>query len=126
MAELQKQEISKRIQQARREAGLTQVQLAELIDTGGRAVQNYENPNHPTVPWKLLSKIAMATGRSERWLLHGDDSYEPSERILMRLAELEHKLDLLLNHASAGETVTDLAEAVDRARPGAGTEPQPK
>lgn len=95
MAELQKAEITARIKQARKEAGLTQPELAELLDVTPRTYQNYESTR---VPWSLIAKIAEATGTSTRWLLHGVED-EPAPMIpvdlMDKLNEMTQRLDAL-------------------------------
>jgi transcriptional regulator with XRE-family HTH domain len=102
MAELQKRDITKRIRQARQEAGLTQPQMADVLDVAGRTYQNYEDDR---VPWALMGRISDVTGRSLRWLLHGEDDAEPSMEIMQRIGRLEisqerieAKLDALARH----------------------------
>lgn len=93
MAELQKREIVGRIREARKETGLTQPQMAELLDVAQRTYQNYESDR---VPWNLMGRISDISGRSLRWLLHGEDDAEPSMAVMQRLCVLETKLDRLL------------------------------
>jgi len=69
MAELQRREITERIRQARTEAGLTQPEMANLLEVAMRTYQNYESER---VPWDLMGRISDITGRSLRWLLHGE------------------------------------------------------
>lgn len=66
-AHLQKQ-ICARIKQARKAAGLTQEDAANLLNVTTRAYQNYERDR---VPFRSLSKIAKMLNVSEQWLLHG-------------------------------------------------------
>lgn len=71
--------IGARIAQARNEAGLRQVDLADLLSVSGRSVQGYELGE--VIPFKYIAKISEITNRSERWLLHGDDeAATPSRR----------------------------------------------
>lgn len=94
MAELQRSEITERIKLARREAGLTQAEMADAIDVAARTYQNYEDFR---VPWGLLNRISMVTGRSVAWLLHGEEAPISDTPALMgRLSELEAKLDELI------------------------------
>jgi transcriptional regulator with XRE-family HTH domain len=71
MAELDRRLICARIKQARKEAGLTQEELADLLRPAVRArtIANYESER---VPWRYLGQIAEITGRSQEWLLHGE------------------------------------------------------
>jgi len=93
MAELQKAEISARIRQSRLEAGLTQPEMAELLDVTLRTYQNYEGDR---VPWALMGRISDITGQSLRWLLHGETDTEPAVEVLQRLESLEMKVDRVL------------------------------
>lgn len=68
MAEIQREEIPKRIKQAREEAGLTQAEMADAINVGGRTYQNYESNR---IPWGALNNIAEVTGKQTEWLIHG-------------------------------------------------------
>lgn len=54
-----KQQFGKRLQEVRKERGLTQEQLAELVDTTRDTIRNIENGVHgPRFP--LLERIAEA------------------------------------------------------------------
>lgn len=107
MAELQKAEITARIRQARKEAGLTQPEMAKLLEVAIRTYQNYEDDR---VPWDLMGRLSDVTGRSLRWLLHGEDDAEPSQQVMLRLDRLDRKLDKLLARDTADdpETLTDI------------------
>jgi|SRR6516165_10377803 transcriptional regulator with XRE-family HTH domain len=101
----QQREINERIREARKGAGLTQPQMADLLAVAPRTYQNYEKDR---VPWRLMGKISDVTGRSLRWLLHGEDDAEPSMEIMQRIGRLElgqerieAKLDALVRHVSA-------------------------
>jgi len=93
MAQLQELEIVKRIEQARIESGLSQDEMADLLEVANRTYWNYENTR---VPYKLMGRISDVTGRSLRWLLHGEDDSEPNMQVMQRLAVLEAKIDRLL------------------------------
>jgi transcriptional regulator with XRE-family HTH domain len=69
---LQRQ-ICSRVQQARKEAGFTQDEMADLLGMTMRGYQNYETDR---VPWRKLDKIADLVGVTQMWLLRGD----PDER----------------------------------------------
>jgi len=93
MAELQRHEICARIKQGREQAGLSQPEMAGLLDVALRTYQNYERDR---VPWDQMGRISDITGRSLRWLLHGEDDAEPSMAVMLRLAEIEATLSRLL------------------------------
>jgi transcriptional regulator with XRE-family HTH domain len=104
MAELQKHEITERIRQARLGAGLTQPEMADLLDVAMRTYQNYEKNR---VPWALMGRISDITGRSLRWLLHGEDDAEPSMAVMQRLAVVERDL---ATHTEKLDRVLELLE----------------
>lgn len=121
MAELQKEEIPGRIRQARIEAGLTQNEIAELLDVAMRTWQNYESHR---VPWSLINQIAKITGKSPEWLLHGEPEPTPDlmgnlgradqlDRIERRLEALEAKLD---RHIATTATYIDESRRDDARR----------
>lgn len=91
MAELREAEIRQRIKRARREAGLSQSTMAELLGVIQRTVQNYENDH---VPWGRLGDIADITGTSLRWLLHGDGSISDAS-LEDRLNDVQDQLEAL-------------------------------
>jgi transcriptional regulator with XRE-family HTH domain len=65
------QEIGARIAQARREAGgMTQDQLAELLNVSKRSLQDYESGT--TIPWKYFQVLQQVFERPLDWFLHGD------------------------------------------------------
>lgn len=76
MAELDRAQISARLAASREEAGLTQAEMAELLQVHFRSVQNWESPKVETVPWDRIDEWARATGRTKDWLLHGHDQID--------------------------------------------------
>jgi transcriptional regulator with XRE-family HTH domain len=86
MPELDRAAITARLRRSREEAGLTQHELAELLEVHFRSIQNYESPKQRQVPFDRLDEWARITGRTKEWLLHGD---EP----LVGLASAEERFD---------------------------------
>lgn len=72
MAALEAEAIARRIRDARKEAGLSQPDMAETLGVVPRTYQNYEAHEDPRTPWGLLDKIAMVTGKTTQWLIHGE------------------------------------------------------
>lgn len=103
MTELERAEISARIKEARLTAGLTQDELADLLDVQQRSVANYESVR---VPWRLIDKIAEVTGRTVEWLLYGRDPADVTD---------EERMDRL--ETSVGQMVQMLEELLDRGAP---------
>ena len=84
-------EVAGRIVAARKEAGLTQVELAELVDVSPRSMQGYENAE--VIPYRKMTNIARVLNRPVEWLLHGEDAVLPSDE---KLDQIIGKLDLIL------------------------------
>ena len=65
----EKRAVGKRVAQARRRAGLTQKQLADLVGVGERAVQGWElGQSHP---YRRLATLERVLNIDRDWLLHG-------------------------------------------------------
>jgi transcriptional regulator with XRE-family HTH domain len=71
---LDRLEIKRRIAEARDEAGLTQEELGDALSppVHFRTVQTWESLRNDNVPFKRIAQIAMVTGKSSEWLLHGE------------------------------------------------------
>lgn len=105
MSELQRQDIVRRIRQARKEAGLSQPEMADAINVAPRTYQNYESSR---VPWGLINDIARVSGKSPEWLLHGEPAPVPDINAILggtggRLQVVEAKLDLILKTLGVSE-----------------------
>lgn len=114
MAELQEAEIRARIKRARKEAGLSQTELADLLAVIPRTVQNYENDH---VPWNRIRDIAEITAQSTRWLLHGDTDEQlgDDDAQLERLDRIEQRLDRIYVLLTTSEATEEEAAAVAEA-----------
>lgn len=100
-------EIGERIAQARRENdGMTQEQLAELLDVSTRAVQNYEAG--VSIPWKHFSRLEKIFDRDLAWFLHGHDATAEAE------SDVARRLDDLLLEVRAIDRKLDLADVTGR------------
>lgn len=119
MTRIKEAEVRARIQQAREEFGLNQDQFAELLDVGKRSIQNYESREgqNATVPYDKLGEIAAITGKSLKWLLHGDD--DEVTQLLTRLdrfeeqqAEINRTLNRLFPDGPGGPITMEAAVAM--------------
>lgn len=69
--EATKEEIGKRVAEARKIAGYSQAELGDLLGVSKRAVQTYEAGI--TVPFRHFARLAELTNRSIGWFLHGEE-----------------------------------------------------
>jgi transcriptional regulator with XRE-family HTH domain len=100
--------IGRRIAQARREAGLTQEELGQLIGVTTRSVQGYEAGN--VVPFRHLGKLESATGKTRGWLLYGEDDGGSVGEVATTLAALVAQI------AEDAERIARAAEQLERSR----------
>ena len=87
--------IGERIQRARREAGLTQEEMAELASFSKRSLQDYEAGI--TIPYRHMREIAALTRKPTEWFLYGEDPEvsDLAQRVDQLQTQLDEVLDLL-------------------------------
>jgi transcriptional regulator with XRE-family HTH domain len=93
------QEIGDRIAQARKEKGLRQEDLADLINVSTRTIQGYELGE--TGQYKRLKAISDVLDKPVEWFLHGDQSSAPAtvdeiRELRGELGELREQVDQML------------------------------
>lgn len=112
MGELDKAEISRRLGQSRKTAGLTQEEMAELVGMTVRAVQDWESPKKPTVPYSRLEEWGRLTNVTTAWLLHGDKVVSSEDRLDQLEAQMGRAIELLeeLLGVAHGESPGESAE----------------
>jgi transcriptional regulator with XRE-family HTH domain len=119
MAELDRAAISTRIAEAReKRAGLTQPELAELLQVHWRTVQDWESPKNDTVPWGRLDEIGRATDVSKEWLLHGDAAASADQ---LQLEAVLERVEALRGEVREIRALVEQALAEDPARATTGT-----
>lgn len=117
--EMDHAQISLRIRDARKLAGLTQEQLAELMTVHVNTIGNWENPREGNVPFDRTDELAAVLNVEKRWLLHGDEqphSGADDERIsaiLLRLESLEAKVDELSTLEDLRQGLEPLRQAIE-------------
>lgn len=112
---LQRQ-ICQRIKQARKAAGLTQEDMAGLLNVTTRAYQNYEADR---VPFRRLSEIARLTSVEQEWILRGDPPTEADRGLLKDVADAVEQLERSAEsvHQKLDETLARLARLEDGLSP---------
>jgi transcriptional regulator with XRE-family HTH domain len=98
MAELDRAGISRRIAQAREEAGLTQPEMGDALTPSVhfRTIQNWESLKDKRIPWDRLDEIGRLTGVSKDWLLHGRPPVDEDPAVTERLDRIESMLEALV------------------------------
>lgn len=116
MAQFEAKEIGARIAQARREAGLTQEQLAELAPFSTRSLQDYERGL--VIPYRQMRDLARLLDRPVEWFLRGEKEDEPQllerlESIDQHLSEIKAMLSLLVPAEQLAAARAEAAAARD-------------
>lgn len=115
LSQLESQEIGQRLAKARREAGMTQEEVADLVGVSTRSWQGYEAGD--VVPYRHFKNLAGILNRPIEWFLHGDES-ESADRLALIEAELRairETQETELRHVREQlEVVRALGPAVDR------------
>lgn len=78
LMELEPEKIRGRLRVARKEAGFTQQQLADVLGVHKRTIENYENER---VPWDHLNEYAALTNRPVEWFLYGEMALPPEGEV---------------------------------------------
>ena len=87
MAQFEAREIGARIQQARKERGLSQEELAEMASFSKRSLQDYETGE--TIPYRHFRELGRLLDKQPEWFLYGDrDRDDGADRDDAELREL--------------------------------------
>lgn len=116
MAQFEAQEIGARIALARKEAGFTQEELAQIAPFSQRSLQDYEAGK--ITPYRHLRDLSRLLKRPTEWFLYGDE--EEPVPVVEQMRALEERLQQAI-----GELPTLIAEAVAVAIGSAGEEARP-
>lgn len=97
-------EVGGRIVEARREAVLTQAQLAKELGVSERSIQAYETGD--VIPYRHIRDLARVLGQPADWLLHGETIQPDPDAVMTEIRALRTEVRDLT------DTVRDLADAV--------------
>src|SRR5207244_3667878 len=108
--------IGPRLAQARKEAGLTQEQLAGLVGVTPRSIQGYEAGK--VLPYRHLKRLEEVTGKPPSWLLRNESEPSPlSAEVAERLVSLVERIAAEAERlADAAARIEDLLDAQQRPR----------
>jgi len=79
--------MSERIRRSRKEARLTQQQLADLIGVTAAAVAQWETGDSKSVKPENLFKMARAIHKSPEWLATGEGQEQPQYELLEEIQQ---------------------------------------
>lgn len=87
-------EIGKRLIEARRELGMSQRELADLIHVSERSMQAYESGD--VIPYRKLKDLGDVLSRPMSWILHGDKAEVSSMELVPLVKSIVERLDRLV------------------------------
>lgn len=87
MAELDRAAISLRLGESLKLAGITQQEMADLLQLHKRSIEDYTSPRISTIPLDRLDEWARITRTTKEWLLHGDEAKLASPEEVQALRE---------------------------------------
>lgn len=123
VAELERAAIARRIKVARKEAGLTQPEMAEALGVIQRTYQNYESVKDPRVPWGSMNEIAKITGKTTEWLIHGDATAARASQVDDGFDEFrQYVVDIRRDIADLAATIQMITDAIGLTGPDATTD----
>ena len=95
--------ISRRLREARDQAGMSRVQVIELLDepVHPNALEQWENPKIRTVPFDQLLRLASLYGVTIGWLLRGEE--DPDDQVTVALELVDRTLGHLVERVEALE-----------------------
>jgi transcriptional regulator with XRE-family HTH domain len=78
--------VGQRLVAARKEMGMKQVEVAELIHVSERTMHAYESDE--VVPFRKLRELSEVLGRPMAWILHGDKAEQTPGDLGPQLSEI--------------------------------------
>ena len=97
-------EVGARIVDARKDLGVTQLELAELAGISQRSMQAYETGE--VIPYRKLREIAAILEVSPTWILHGEEEEADPE-----VVELQRQVENL------SKLIRSMSKKLDRLSP---------
>ena len=92
-------EVGKRIRARRKQLGLTQKQLAELVDLSEGSVSRYESGSIKDAPTQKLNDFARALNIEVAWIIGfkaETDKFQLAQELVHRIQELDDDLSIEL------------------------------
>lgn len=95
--------ISRRLREARDEAGLSRAQISEMLSESVtiNAIEAWENPRVRTLPFDQLVELARFYGVTIGWLLRGEE--DPDDQVTVALELVDRTLEHLVERVEALE-----------------------
>lgn len=111
MSDTLKKHVGKRIRAARKGAGLTQEQLAAMIDKSVETVSNLER-GHTAPSLETLALVASTLGYSPEWFLSGYNAQQDIGSVVILRTEIEALIATMKENEL--QQIVDIAHIIGR------------
>lgn len=102
--QMQAKTIGERLIAARKEQGMSQQEVADLIHVSSRSMQAYESDD--VVPYRYLRELAEVLEKPMGWILHGDDAPEETGDLKPILLDILKELQKISAQTDHGKSAT--------------------
>jgi transcriptional regulator with XRE-family HTH domain len=89
-----RKQVGQRLIEARREQGISQKELSELVHVSERSMQAYEAGE--VLPVRKLRDLSTVLGKPIAWILHGERAETTPGELVPLMREMVDKLDQIL------------------------------
>lgn len=96
--------LGERLIAARKEQGMSQQEVADLIHVSSRSMQAYESDD--VVPYRYLRELSEVLEKPMGWILHGDEAPEETGELKPILLDILKELQKISQQTDHGTTAT--------------------
>ena len=100
-----RKQVGRRLIEARRELGISQKEISELIHTSERSMQAYESGE--VLPVRKLRELSTVLDKPIAWILHGEKAESSPSELVPLLHEVVQRLDKILEAVQTKNYVHD-------------------
>jgi transcriptional regulator with XRE-family HTH domain len=100
-----RKQVGRRLVEARRELGISQKEVSELIHISERSMQAYESGE--VFPVRKLRQLSTVLDKPIAWILHGDKAEAAPSDVVPVLREVVDRFDRILEAVQIKSTVSN-------------------
>lgn len=100
MGELKMNTLGERLIATRKEQGMSQQEVADLIHVSSRSMQAYESDD--VVPYRYLRELSEVLEKPMGWILHGDEAPEETGELKPILLDILKELQKISSSVNGG------------------------
>lgn len=93
--------IGERLIAARKDQGMSQQEVADLIHVSSRSMQAYESDD--VIPYRYLRELSEVLEKPMGWILHGEDAPEDGGELKPILLDILKEIQKISSHTTNGK-----------------------